>query len=164
MISKSNMILILQQILVMLILAPGALFGQQVLSASSGNSSGNSGSTTFVVGQIFYQGSSGSGGSAIEGVLQPISVSVISGLENIDEMGISLYPNPTDQIINLKSGRSDHKGLSYSLFDFQGRVIRSGEITSANTAIDLSDIPASAYFIRIFNEQKLIASYKIVKR
>lgn len=74
-------------------------------------------------------------------------------LENFE-----LYPNPVDNKLNINSVSSF---ISSSLYDSQGRKIRSGMV---GNEIDVSDLSSGIYFLEIGNDRNDIIRKKFIKR
>ena len=81
---------------------------------------------------------------------------------NSDEIGINLFPNPTENIVNLKT--IDFNNLYYQFSDFNGKLLKEGKIISENTEISVNKLPSAVYFLNVFNNQKLVKIFKIVKQ
>lgn len=79
-----------------------------------------------------------------------------------DDISISVFPNPTQDYINLKVG--NNKDLSFQLFSFNGKLIQANKIFSKNTEIQMNNLSASTYFLKIINGNKLIKTYQIIKQ
>ncbi len=65
--------------------------------------------------------------------------------EPIDGLGISLYPNPTQDILNITF--SQGAGL-VSCLDTKGLVVQSQEIEAGITVLNVSSLTAGVYFIQ----------------
>ena len=76
------------------------------------------------------------------------------------ETQISIYPNPTNDILNLKSNFDS--GV-YQIFDLQGKLINQDTLTSKETTIDLSRLNSGIYFFRIQSEEGELYFEKVVK-
>ena len=74
----------------------------------------------------------------------------ISGMIEIVNTNILIYPNPTSNTITLEVA-SEMVGKSFSIMDFSGRIIRGGKISSTQELIDLQDIARGAYYLSIEN-------------
>ena len=61
------------------------------------------------------------------------------------ELPIGLYPNPTKNIVNLKIPEDVH----YKLISPLGQRVLEGYLTGNNKQIDLSQFPASMYYLHI---------------
>ena len=90
------------------------------------------------------------------------SVTILNTL-GVDELGIGItfYPNPTEDYVVISSQNSDLIDRSFKLTDDLGRVILSGYIDSKTYLIDLSAYSNGAYFIAVEGVDDTI---KIVKK
>ncbi len=79
-----------------------------------------------------------------------------------DNINITLFPNPTQDYINLKT--SDFKDLTYNISDINGRLLNEGKVVSQNTEISVNKLPAAVYFFKIINNNKVIRIFKIIKQ
>jgi len=71
--------------------------------ASGGNASGSGGSASYAVGQVVYTTNTGINGSVAQGVQQPYEISTTVGInETTIHLGMSVYPNPTTDYLQLK--------------------------------------------------------------
>lgn len=61
-----------------------------------------------------------------------------------------IYPNPSDGNFNLK-GELQATGEPFEIYDYTGKVIRTGSISPGEPAIDLSAEAAGIYLINIGN-------------
>ena len=67
---------------------------------------------------------------------------------------IRIYPNPTNGLLTLDLGQISEGTVM--LIDLQGRVIRSINVKSSISSIDLSDLPAAMYFLRISSQTETL--------
>ncbi len=79
-----------------------------------------------------------------------------------DKFDINLFPNPTLNIINIKT--SEFKNLSYNISDTNGKLLKEGKLVSENTEISVNRLPAAVYFFTITNNNKIIRIFQIVKQ
>lgn len=75
------------------------------------------------------------------------------GLHKIDS-SIALYPNPTRNIINLEI----NDDVNYEVFSPLGKRVLQGKLTGNNKQIDLSQLPASMYFLNLGGK-----TFKVIK-
>lgn len=64
---------------------------------------------------------------------------------NNQEITIGFYPNPTKDIVNIEISEDVH----YQLFSTLGQRLLEGNLTGNNKQIDLSQFPASMYYLNI---------------
>ncbi|MDY2587657.1 FG-GAP-like repeat-containing protein [Winogradskyella aquimaris] len=95
--------------------------------------------------------------SGIEDILYNVSVNqtlnIVEGsnlsINNYENDGISIYPNPTDNYLNVKT--NEIGDFSFRIFDLSGRLIKTGKINK-NRKIDIGDISSGHYFIKLQNQ------------
>lgn len=138
--------------------------GQESLNTSGTNTSGTAGNVTASLGQIFYETTSSSVGSIAAGVQQSYDITATLGVD-ITEISLSLtiFPNPTADILNLKMGFKDYQKYRYDLFDGSGKLLAGQPILQAQTQIIMASYPASMYLLKISKEGKTIKIFKVLK-
>ncbi len=88
-----------------------------------------------------------------------VTVNTATGINEIDNNEISVYPNPTNGILNIRNGKS--KISNICITDIDGRTIYSKNGFVKN--IDISDFPDGLYFIHLKND-KVTKTMKIIKQ
>lgn len=73
---------------------------------------------------------------------------ISEGNEVKEAITISFYPNPTDGILNLEINKTEIQNIHYLIMDINGRIIKEANLES-NRTINLSQLPAATYFIRV---------------
>jgi hypothetical protein len=138
---------------------------QQTNPATGGNASGNGGSASYSVGQVFYISSNGTTGSVSQGIQQAYEITVETGIDDLENITLlcSAFPNPTTDYINLKVNSKDLKALSYYLFDINGKLLDSKKLDINEVSIDMSTYISATYFLKIIQNNKEIKSFKIIK-
>ena len=76
------------------------------------------------------------------------------------ELGISLFPNPAQNKINIHIPVK-LLGSNYTVNDFVGKVVLEGKINSENTIIELAHLPAGIYLFSVGDNLK--QTFKIIK-
>ncbi len=139
------------------------LKAQQVIPATGGSASGSDGTVSYTVGQVAYSNINATDGSVTEGVQQPWEISVVNGIDIVGiDLEISAFPNPTSNNLTLTVA-SGFQGLSYQLYDMQGKNLQNKVIDDRNTSIDLERYAPAVYFLRVRNETNEIKTFKIIK-
>ncbi len=150
--------------LVLLALCFGELSAQESINASGSEAAGTGGSSSYSVGQTFYTHHTSGKGSFLSGVQQPYEILVLTGIDvKAISLELSVYPNPTTDILHLQIASSFSDALSYQLFDLQGNILVSNSITDSTTPISLHAFASSTYFLKVFNSKGEIKSFKILK-
>lgn len=76
--------------------------------------------------------------------LEVIECSV--GVDEINKNKVSIYPNPAQSFVSILSKEIN---TNYQLLDAQSRIVKTGMITTDNENIDLSNLDAGLYFLRV---------------
>lgn len=138
--------------------------GQETLNTGGINTSGNTGNVSASLGQIFYETTSSSAGNIAAGVQQSYEITPTLGV-NITEISLNLtiFPNPTTDILNLKIGFKDYNKYRYDIFDNSGKLLISQPILEPQTQIIMNSYPASLYLLKVSKEGKSIKIFKVLK-
>jgi len=85
---------------------------------------------------------------------------VATGVSLIEQSktNTTLYPNPTNNILNLKSA---NQLIKVELFNSFGKLVLT---TSSTKNIDISNLPAGMYFCKVTNENQNIELLKMIKQ
>ncbi len=139
---------------------------QEAIVTSGGNGSGGAGSASFTVGQVFFQTASGSGGSISEGVQQPYEIMVVTSIDKGSDIDLKMaaYPNPVSDYLILNVGNNKSSTLIYQVFDLNGQLLQSKKINRNEMRINMSGYSSSLYFIKVIDDNKLLKTFKIIKK
>jgi hypothetical protein len=74
-------------------------------------------------------------------------LNVVTGINDIKNSNIKIYPNPTNNIINIE-GLNKNENNTIQVFDVQGKLIITKTINEKGT-IDLSELNKGVYVIKI---------------
>ncbi|PIF02253.1 MAG: hypothetical protein CR996_00750 [Draconibacterium sp.] len=138
---------------------------QESFNATGGNASGSGGLASYSVGQVVYTTNTGSNGSVAQGVQQPYEISVVTGIEEVKgiNLSVSAYPNPTTNYLTLRIDEFEISNVSYQLYDMNGKLLQTKKLTNTETQIDMSSYVPATYFVRVIAESKSIKEFKIIK-
>jgi hypothetical protein len=77
----------------------------------------------------------------------------------------SLYPNPANNILYLKSNGTLNNNLQYQIIDVNGRIIKEGILPDGNaeSEIGIGSIPASVYILQISNSKGILKQFRFIK-
>ena len=74
-----------------------------------------------------------------------ISVSFIAGIEdNVSETDVLIFPNPANNVLNIKSGQLFEK---IKITNLLGQVLYNAKITNSDFSINISSYTAGIYFV-----------------
>jgi len=62
---------------------------------------------------------------------------------------IKIYPNPVSDFLSIEMSTIDMKNTSLTVFDINGRKLKQQNITSTHTQLELRNLPAGVYMLRI---------------
>lgn len=90
-----------------------------------------------------------------------IAVSGTVGITELEKMDVSIYPNPTNAFVIIKSEGNDDTEIS--LFTMNGKLIQRVENISGQYRMDLGDLPSGVYFIRV-ESNTAVSTQKLLKQ
>jgi hypothetical protein len=139
--------------------------GQSTIPSTGGNANGSGGSVSYTVGQITYQTQSGSNGTVAQGVQQPYEISVVTAVENTEDINLvcTVYPNPTSGFLKLIVESLDYENLRFRLYNINGVLLQDKKVEARETEISLDNQSYSVYFLKVIKDNLEIKVFKIVK-
>ena len=81
-----------------------------------------------------------------------------------DNAALTVYPNPADDLLHIELA-GDAGIASAALFDLQGRAVRTRFIASANSqtaTVDMRNVPAGVYILRVNDDMNRQFHHKII--
>lgn len=95
--------------------------------------------------------------------LRMITDFTASNPENSIEMNVEIFPNPTNQFLNVEVANNAHN-YSVQILDLKGRVMATYvNLLDSNLSIDISQFEAGSYLLKIESENSLVKSEQIIK-
>lgn len=136
---------------------------QEIVPVSGGNANGN-GSVSYTVGQVFVGSNTGNDGSISEGIQQSIELFVLSNpeLKTINLNAIT-FPNPTKDKIILSLTDNVLNNLIFTIFDIKGRLVKNGKVNKDKTSIAMKDFTTGVYLLKVYQKNKQLKTFKIIK-
>lgn len=145
-----------------LLLGLGGLHAQETVIPTGGEATGTGGTASYSVGQVVYTTNTGTNGSVAQGVQQPFEISTTTGInETSINIELSVYPNPTTNYLTLKVEKTE--GLTFQLYDLQGKVITNKKVNSATTTVAMENLPTATYFLNVVKNNQIVKTFKIIK-
>ena len=142
----------------------GKFHAQQAIAATGFDATGSGGSSSYSVGQIDFS-AKGANNEITEGLQQPYEIVTLAVSDNGNvEKNISLYPNPVKDILFVDFNQEKFSNSTYQLYDAQGKLIKNGNFSQKKNELNFSMLPASVYIIRIFSDNKMVKTFKIIKK
>ncbi|MDP2176320.1 MAG: T9SS type A sorting domain-containing protein [Bacteroidota bacterium] len=90
----------------------------------------------------------------------------INTLLNATNQNVSLYPNPSNSIVNISFKDIVLENYTITVQDLQGKVISSNDILDANSSqisFDVNTLDKGIYVVKVSNEFGVIAIKKFTK-
>ena len=135
---------------------------QEVISSSGDYYENSNGSVSWTIGESITETITDGNFILTQGFQQSRLTTVsIFELEDLD-FKISISPNPTIDNISLNTNKSE--GLSYQLYDFNGKLIKEATIISKETIISFSDLSYASYFLSVLRENQIIKTFQVIKQ
>ncbi len=153
-------------ILVLLIIGLSLLTeAQSTIASGGGNASSGGISVSYTIGQIFYSSIDSATFKVTEGVQQTyeiLTATEIKEAENI-KLIMNVFPNPTKNDLTLIIENYSIYNLTCSFIDISGKQLFTEQIKNKLTQIKISNYPVSTYFLKVFDKNKEIKTFKIIK-
>ena len=80
----------------------------------------------------------------------------------VPQISMTVYPNPTDQIFNIKLSDYLENG-TYGIYNLQGQKVINGFVESNNTQLDISNLPAGVYVVAVTDGKQVLKQNFIKK-
>ena len=143
-----------------------AVQAQNVIPGTGGNATGTGGTLSYTIGQIAYSVNTGTNGSVAQGVQQPFEISVITGIEEAEDITLefSVYPNPANSFVILKIENYEVENLRFQLYDISGKLLQNKKIVDKETIISLETHLPATYFLKVTDKNKELKVFKIIKK
>ena len=139
-------------------------FSQENTVTTGGDATGAGGSVSYSIGQIDYTSNTSATGNVNQGVQQPFELFIeVVGLEALQSLNISAYPNPTNEYLILTL-TDPAKEMHYQLRDMTGRIIIDGGFSGGEAKIDMRPMAAGSYMLSINKGYVALESVKIIKQ
>ena len=150
--------------LLLVFITKSNLTAQETISAAGNYAAGNSSTMSWTIGENIVETFEGSNNTLTQGFQQSnLMVTSLSKFEDV-EFTIKIYPNPIQDILNLKIEEIDSdKRFSYSLCNSNGNIIKTKKIANLDTRIYFTDLKPSVYILRIYNKNIEVEAFKIIK-
>ena len=89
----------------------------------------------------------------------------ITGIEDYEQSGVTLYPNPTSSVVNVEfeMGNEQWRNAEIQIFDMYGKLLRTEPMNDFTTQVDMSLFADGVYTLRIATEAGIVTR-KIVKQ
>lgn len=153
-------------ILYLFLLIANALFAQkitsQVIDASGGTHRANGFTMTYSIGQTAVETLKSANYIITQGFQQANKNTMIDTEEEPQQPDFqaTIYPNPTQDVLNLAIENANEKGFRIALYNLAGQQISQSSFLGNSHQIEVSQLPVGEYIIRLQNidNQKVMMS------
>ncbi|MBI3500296.1 MAG: PKD domain-containing protein [Bacteroidetes bacterium] len=159
--------------IVTLVLPVDTLCKLDTLVLSGGNPAGGIYSGPGVYSGIFYTDSTSTGNKIITytytnsdsctaSATAIIHVNPCTGINelNVSGFGFQVYPNPSGGIFSIQC--SMFKDVQIKISDAIGKIILEKKLNSEKEIVNMSEVPAGIYFLKLFSEGKVLGTGKLI--
>lgn len=137
---------------------------QVSINSSGGGAIGNGGSVAYSVGQVFFDATSGNGGTINSGVQQAFEIFSVSVENERYNLTFNSFPNPVTEKLTLQISNIHNEQLYYHITNLEGKLLSSNPIYGSETQIQFGFFSAGVYLLHVVNVDKTkLKTFKIVK-
>jgi len=148
--------------IVSLVFSINISFAQNVLIASGSSMSQGGVIVSYSVGQTIQETIEDNNYTVIQGIQFYHASSTLGVIDLETNLDVSIYPNPTSSILNLKTNQNNE--LAYSLFNLLGELLISGKTSGNIDNINVDYFPNAIYLLKVTNNSSnIIKTFKIIK-
>lgn len=101
------------------------------------------------------------------GISAPLTLNIEStiSIDEIDAMdGINIYPNPTTNFVNIRNENYQKPLSLIEIYDLNGKLVDRIFDISETTQINFYSYSKGTYIIKLFNQENVIGTAKIIKQ
>ena len=92
------------------------------------------------------------------------NTSINSVEQNTNAVGLkNLYPNPVDDFVTFEFTDANHQA-KLSIYDITGKLIETAVSNETRASMDMSNLPAGVYFVKVAMENDSVETYKVIKK
>ena len=137
-----------------------SLSAQEVVSSQGETYTNANGSIDFTVGEVITSTESNGNNDLTQGFHQ--TNWNFAGVEDFaPDFEITIFPNPTSDVLNIKS--SMYEDVSYLLYDGQGKLVLSDDLSGTLTQIQVNQLAPGAYSLCINDQTGQLKNFKLIK-
>lgn len=148
-----------------LVAGPKLLSAQEVIATAGGHATVTGISLSWTLGEPVTNTVSNGTITLTQGFQQPRLISTAIDDKLIPGLDLSVYPNPSSSILNLKAEGEGNLLLRYTLFSVDGKVLVAEKITQTTTSIDMQRFANGNYLLQVGRKDgKPLRTFKIIKQ
>ena len=90
-----------------------------------------------------------------------LHLNILSGISDTDNFAITIFPNPTNDILNITSTETISE---IEIVNVMGQVVKRMEVNADNAVCDVNELKAGVYVVRIHAGGTVVSQRKFVKK
>ena len=146
--------------LVFLILTTITATAQEVVSTQGDSYSNTSGSIDFTIGEVVINTGTDGTNDVTQGFHQT-NWNFVGLEDHLPSYAAIIFPNPTVDVLNIQT--SSFEGVTYTLYDGQGKLVLQDLLSAKQTPIEVSELAPGSYSLTLNNETQNLKTFKLVK-
>ncbi|MCB0846383.1 MAG: serine hydrolase [Bacteroidetes bacterium] len=91
------------------------------------------------------------------------SVSTATNLEDLNALGIKIYPNPASDLINIEVP-DNLKVNRIEIRNIHGQVVHQEQISQSKVVVSLEELPSQIYLLSLFGKNGMMGNMRILKK
>jgi hypothetical protein len=137
---------------------------QNTILSLGGEVVGSGGVISHSIGQIFIENYVNQSGNVHLGIQQSYEITTLGLVSSEINVRLSIFPNPVSDYLIIEIPHLEILGLTYSIYDSQGKIIIMGTIQTDITQVSLSDLHPATYVLCIKNKElNVLQSFRLIK-
>jgi len=139
----------------------------KVVSAQGGFDAIDSMTLEWTLGEPFVETLESSKNILTQGFHQSFDNAFALGVSVVhSEFKSTIFPNPVDNLLNIRLNSTENSRLNASLYEMTGRFIKQTSVnaTNSNIAINVADLSSGTYILKLSNsDNSIMELHKIIK-
>lgn len=88
---------------------------------------------------------------------------IINQIAGISTIKVSIFPNPTTDLVYFKVENLNYKNLNYKVFDIFGNLLKEGNLINIQSYISIGSLPQNNFVVKLYRGNTESQSFKILK-
>lgn len=139
------------------------LFGQSRCLSAGATAIGTGGTLSYSLGLVDYLHTTHINGEIEEGLQHPFEHFLLGTLPSRGNESVTIFPNPAHQLINISIQDPSWEGMCATLYDAQGKFLRSAPLTGPEMVFQLGNQAQGIYFLHLLAPNSRQQTFKIIQ-
>lgn len=100
----------------------------------------------------------------VQNGLQSLGFEYSTGVDDIAEGNISIYPNPSKGVFQINTDIPEGQKWNMNIYSINGEIVKSIQSNISNTTIDCTDLANGIYIIHFINNQKQYQTKLLIRK